>query len=239
MGTLAQLHRSDATAAPPPSPERAALAEAIAARDAANVRLSGLHGVADRATRNVRAAQEALDVAQGGVDAARAADGRAATDALLAGAATPPASLPAARAAVVACEDALAAATTARDALQAETAELEGHAFYRDAKVHTAAIAVMRDEMAATTRALIVEIGANDARRADLGKALALLVRHGIIKAQGPDAMPGVLELQCRFDSMRTFPFFDRPGASRTAAAWEAAIAALEADAAAPVPVLK
>ena len=142
-------------------------------------------------------------MAQGGVDAARAADGRAATDALLAGTATPPASLPAARAAVVACEDALAAATTARDALQAEIAELEGHAFYRDAKVHTAPIAVMRDEMAPTTRALIAEIGAHDARRADLGKALALLVSHGIIKAQGPDAMPGVLELQCRFDSMR------------------------------------
>jgi hypothetical protein len=140
----------------------------------------------------------------------------------------------------VACEDALAAATTARDALQAETAELEGHAFYRDAKVHTAAIAVMRAEMEATTRALIAEIGANDARRADLGKALALLVNHGIIKAQGPDAMPGVLELQCRFDSMRSvFPFFARANTSQTAAAWEAAIAALEADAAAPVPVLK
>jgi len=235
MATLVRLHA--AATVPPQSAARGALAEAIAARDAANVRLSGLHGVADRATRNVRAAQEALDVAQGGVDAARAADGRAATDALLAGTATPPASLPAARAAMVACEDALAAATTARDALQAEIAELTAALPIRQMRVDDCAVAVLREEADAAVRALLAEIEALHKQVADRGLALQWLTDQRVVIAWGADAMPGVGELQSRFTMPpRTWILSQHPDRAPSRLVWEAALAALKIDAAAPVP---
>ena len=229
------LRRSPTTQPPAQSPERVALAERIANRDAARARLAALRGVTDRGWRDVLAARDARDQAANAVERAGPADARAVTDALIAGTERPAPTLQAARAALVAAEDALAAAPVARDTVNADIAELDKSEPLRASLARDAAAAVFQAEALPAVHAVMEELDALYKQVADKGLALVALVNHDIISDVGPGAIPGLLELTSRINNLSVqWPWCHTPAASPTAAAWMAVVTALEADAAAP-----
>lgn len=222
---------------PPPSEARRRLAERIAERDADATRLASLRDIVDRGNDNVRVAREARDAAAASVANAGAIDRRAATDALIAGTPQPRPTSAAAHAMLDEAEAVLASAIFARDSVHAEIADLDKRAWLREQNVRDAAAAVMREEGADAITGLIAELEGLNKALADKAIAILALIRAGIVRDRGEGATPGLMELTVRFTNMSMgWPWIARPEASPTGRAWEAALAALMTDAAAPVP---
>lgn len=227
------------TQPPQQSPERAALAEAITMRDAARSRLAGLRGAVDRALLAIRAARDERDQATKATDRARAADAAEATQALIADAAVPAPSLPAARRAQQDAEDALAAAETARDTINAEIAKLNADASLREVRVNDCAVAVLQAETGPAVAALAAELDGLHRRIVDLGRTVDSLIAAGAVVTRGDARNDFAVTIADRselppasWDIARDMA----PCPTPTADMWEAAIAALKTDAAAPLP---
>jgi len=226
------------------TPARAKLAECITTRDHAAARLialSGADAAAGRAWLAVAAARAARDTAQTAVDQARADDALATTQALIDGAPTPRPTLPPARAGLVDAEDAVTAAEAARDAITAEIADLEARSASREQDVKDAAEAVLRAEMGGeTVQTLMAELNDLHRRCVDKGRALFWLINQNVVRDWGENATPGISELSQRNSSpAEKWSLWRAPGIAQTALAWDAALAALKADATAPVPTLQ
>ena len=228
-----------AAAAPPPSPYRAALADAIAARDAGRTRISNLRGAIGRAVIAIREAREERGQATRTADQARAADAAETTRALIADAEAPPATLPRARREQQDAEDALAAAETARDSINAEIAELERGAQLRDMAVDDAAVAVLRAETGPAVARLVAELDGLHQRTVDLGRTLDALIAANAVITGGEACTTLAATVSNRFEVPPASWEIARdvsPCPTPVADVWASALAALKADAAAPLP---
>ena len=223
--------------AAPASPERAALAEAIADHDDAKARIASLRGAVERARDAKLRAEEERDAANKLVEQAHTTDAKAMTDALISGASAPRATLPGARLAAQAAEDALAAAQSARDTIDAEIAELAAAMHWRDEAVDRAHAAVLMTNAAPAAARLVAELEALHRRMVDLHLALNALIRVNGVATRENGCFTHVASIAMRFESVPSFwNIAQQPGECPTRDAWQSAIAALKNDAAAPLP---
>jgi RNA 3'-terminal phosphate cyclase len=234
--SVAELRRTAPPAAPA-SPERAALAEAIAERDAATGRIEALRGAVERARSAKRAAEEERDAANKLVETARVADARATTDAMIAGAPSPAPTLPAARAALQHAEDALASAQYTHDAIGTEIAELVDRMHWRDGAVDRAVAAALLAEAAPAAAVLVAGLEELHRQMVDKHLALNALIRANGVATRENGCFTHVASVTMRFESVPSFwNIAQQPGECPTLAAWQKAIAELKVDAACPLP---
>jgi hypothetical protein len=175
MSSVTQMRR-----APPPiatrSPERSALAAAIANRDAATTRLAQLRSAVERLPYVWRS-EDAVDAARAAIEEARKTDARAMTDAAIAGTTSPPSAVPAARAALQVAEDALAARVATGETLTADIAELTSGEHGRDGAIDRAIQAVLLAESAPAVASLVASLESLHREMTDKHLALRALAR--------------------------------------------------------------
>jgi len=235
MSAVALLRRPGS--APPLSPARQRLAEAIAAQTAAAERIALLVSAQTRARTAWTAADAALTAAREGAEEAalRAHEHNVAT---LLG--NPPPSIPTRRDAAATLQGATDAATDAEAAAHAIAAELDtlqAGGRERADKIAAAASAVMREEMQPAAEALAAEIVALQRDMIDKGRALLALSRHNVVATQAPAATPAASAARAALESaLIDCAAWHRAGSSPSEARYEAALAALKADAMAEVP---
>ena len=242
LRALRAVKAADASGIPPLSAERVALAEAIAAhvdhqtqRAATSAAISTASDAIWDARRRVDAAPELMErakanVAQHLVDTARGVAG------------APPQTIRDARNAVTDAEDDLDAAKASRDALQAEMERLDGKAYFRKAAVEKAARAVLHAEAEATACALAAELHRMQQAMVALGDTVEWLAGAGaftVVEQHGgsygrPDDEAVRMTLNRLHSPPSSWKGLAQPEA---AVRWAAALAALQVDATAPLPV--
>jgi hypothetical protein len=218
---LARKPTTAPTTAPTPLPDaRAALKHAIDALAAARATAEKLRAATGPALAAIERHQAARTAAHDDLEQARAAAAASAASALMGGKETRAASLKTARAALEDAEDALATARAAREQIKAQQTATTADVARLEHRARAAAIGVLRAEAAPA----LVE-RADVLRREFFDAAAAILW----MSAQGA--------LNPRDDRVQALlGFCDRaPSPSTAGARWAATLAALEADAAAPV----
>jgi hypothetical protein len=173
---------------PAPSPERAALAGAIAQRDAVASEVAAIRAAVEAARAASHAAQQARAAAETGIATAKAAAGQHLTDAAMGTAGARPPDIRAARAALLAADDDCEVTQIAVDALATRLAEAERAEPAARLKVESAALACVRASpeaarLLADTERLQRELFANAA-------ALTHLHRIGGLDRAMPGANP-------------------------------------------------
>ena len=228
MASLAILKRPDSVSL---SPERAALAEQIKARDETKARLEAL--AAADTWRVTQKAESDRNAAVAAVDEAAERDAADSTDAILSGGAQPAPSLPAARAALHAAEETLEAARATRAAITDEIDELRRSESMRAFRLDAALLAVLDAEAAPMLAKLIAEF--DTMKRALIDKGLAIKTLRRAVFRPGPPDEASRVE-----NCLVTAPTYW--GASMdvaeypTASAWAAAIERLRDDAETVLP---
>ncbi len=230
-----------------PTPERAALAHAIAAHAAAVAKVAATEDAGTCASHAVWAAQTAVTTAQEGVSEARDATVQHLIDVASGGTGPAPRTERQARDAVADAEAALDAARAARDALKGRLPEAQADRDRTARKRTDAARAVIAAETTGYAAALVGEVEALQRRSMAQGAALRWLVSAGavpvvtavgFIHGQAADDATRAAVMRHELTSLVQTP----DGWHRTAAAagdmrWDKALADLERDAAAPLPL--
>ncbi len=230
-----------------PTPERAALAHAIAAHAAAAAHVAAIDAAAQRASEAVWDAQAAITKVGEAIGEAREAMLQHLIAAAGGGTGAAPHTEREARADLADAEAALDAARAARDALKGRLPEAE-QARYRAAWVRTeAARAVIAAEAADHAAALAAEVESLQRDALRKGAALCWLVKAGAVPTVqrvggefGRPADSATRDTLTRHEmvlQVDTVDGWQNSTAKAGAAAWNDALAALERDAAAPVPV--
>lgn len=230
-----------------PTPERAALAYAIAAHAAAVAHVNATDDASTRATSAVWDAQAALTAAQASVIEARDATVQHLIEVASGGTGLAPRTERQARDAVADAEAALDAARATRDALKGRLPDAEADRDRTARKRTDAARAVIAAEAAGHATALAVEVEALQRQSLAQGAALRWLVSAGAVPVI---TAIGFIHGQAADDVTRaavmrhdmTLLIHTPDGWHRTAAAagdvrWDAALTDLERDAAAPLPL--
>ena len=227
--------------APALSLERTALAAAIerhaaylAERDAAN----RAEGPAEDA---VTAAHRAVEAAQQAVERAPADAGRYLIAKAQGTAGEAPRTIRQARDALTDAEDALEAAIAARDAVKAEAARLATS--WTDTVVTRAAKAVLQAEGHDAARAVAAEVIRLQHDLVRAGQTLAFLVEAQVFPVvgaigsnYGKPADEEIRDALFRLQYSPPLTWHELTDRTDGAAVWRAAVAALEADATAPLP---
>lgn len=162
---------------PAPSPERAALAEAIADRSVIVAKIVATQSALDAARTALGAAREARGDAHRGIEAAKAAAGQHMAEA--GGTGTRPPGIREARDALTAAEDYCDIAQIAVDALAARLVEAEQREPFARRRVEVAALAAARSS--SETERLIAEVEKLQKELFAKGTALAYLHRIGAV----------------------------------------------------------
>ena len=235
---------------PPPAPSlgtaaRAALAEAIAAHAEAEANLTAANAAANPASQAVWAATRAVEEATTALAEAKTAAARHLTDVARGIAGEPPRSIKDARVALQDAEDTLEAAREARDALKVHLPEYEAREAFTKGRLRDAALAVLRAEAAPMADALVAELTEAQRTVATKGAALEWLVREGMIEASNVPAAPGSfnmvsnpakLALSRHRSPPQTWQLAHAEMTTAGPAPWQAALIALQRDAAAELP---
>jgi hypothetical protein len=217
---------------PPRSPERQALA--IETRDTHRDRIVNLQAAIQR-IGYLWKVEESVTAAREGIEEARRADARAATDAAIANTPPPPSAIPAARAALQEAEDTLANFIATKATLEADIAALQANASFRDDAVARSIAAVLLAEGAPAVAALVAELEALHARMADRHLALRELTKVGGVTMKENGLYTDAGNVSLRFSSLPEYWNIARQSGP-IAVAWAAAIEALKVDANAPLP---
>lgn len=230
------------------TPERAALVHAIAAHAAAVARVAATDAAAQRASEAVWDAQASITKTGEAIGEAREATLQHLIAAAGGGTGAAPHTEREARADLADAEAALDAARAARDALKGRLPEAEA-ARDRAARVRTeAARAVIAAEAADHAAALAREVEGLQRAALAKGAALAWLAKAGAVETVqrigGEYGRPANLAIRAAVDRHNlvmqqavTHDGWHHAPAQAGAAAWDAALAALERDAAAAVPL--
>lgn len=245
LRTLRAVKPAEAGGIPPLSPERSALADAIAAqvdhqaqRAATSTAISTASAALREAWRRLDAAPELVarakaNVAQHLVDVARGVPGM------------PPQTIREARNAVTDAEDDLNVAKASREALEAELERLDGRTYLFKAAVEKAARAVLHAEAEATACALAAELAAMQRAMVALGETVEWLAGAGAFtvseRSGGSYGRPDDEAIRMALYRLHS-PMHSWNGLAlaqpSAAAGWIAAFAALQVDATAPLPVV-
>ncbi len=230
-----------------PTPERAALAHAIAAHAAAVAHVAATDAAAQRASEAVWDAQASITKAGEAIGEAREATLQHLIAAAGGGTGAAPHTEREARADLADAEAALDAARAARDALKGRLPEAEADRDQAARKRTTAARAVIAAEAAGHAAALAGEVEALQRQSLVKGAALIWLVKVGALPVitdttfmNGRPADPVIRATE--FRHIQTLEVHSTDGWNNIAAAagdvpWDAALADLERDAAAPLPL--
>ncbi len=231
-----------------PTPERAALAHAIAAHAAAAAHVKATDDAGTRASNAVWDAQAAVTAAQEAVSEAR--DVMVQHMIAVVGGGTDPASRTErdAQDAVLAAEGVLDAARTARDALKGRLPDAERERDDAARRRTEAARAVIVAETAGHAAVLVGEVEALQRQSLAKGAALRWLVQAGAVPVitaigftHGQAADDAIRAAVFRHDvTLQVHAADCWHGTATTAgdAPWKAALADLERDAATPLPLL-
>jgi hypothetical protein len=209
---MASAHKVET--APARTQERAALAEAIADRDAILARMAEIERLADEGTGTLAQHERALAAAERALADAVAESARCATG--MEDAYTAPIPIRERRDAIQDARDTLAAHRAGRELLAREAEQLTQRLTYARMRVERCATAVVRADPA--TRRLLEQYAAASRRVADLDAAVYLIRRRDMVA----DADRPLLTLAVHD--------------SRRAEAWRAAIELLAKDADAELP---
>lgn len=239
------LRRPARTEPPGLSPERTALAEAIASVTELRAQLDATHKALDTAQPVVWAANDALDAAPELVERAKANAAIYLQQQARGLAPEPPQTIREARNLVADAQDALDAARAAVTALQAERASLQSRLPMAEEAVRRAARRVLHAEAEASACAMAAELATMQRAMVALGNtvewlagagAFAVVEQHG-----GSYGKPADEVIRMALYRLQSPPYswnglaLAQPGAT---AGWVAAFAALQADATAPLPVV-
>jgi hypothetical protein len=226
--------------APEPTPERAALAHAIARAADADVRKAALVKARATADEEVRLARRAVDAAGEAVEAAPSNAARHLTDTALGTAGAAPQTIREARAAAIEAADHLDSCLAAREALGSEQAA--GNNGLPALLVTDAAVAVVKAEVAGRAAAMAAEVAELQRRLVVRGSALEWLSNKGVLPPGARGAEDPIRDTVRR---MEVSPQQWANGTIRYATsvfeptgrlAWEAAFEQLLRDANAPLP---
>jgi chromosome segregation ATPase len=201
--------------APPRTPEREALAEAIARRDTATKQLARIQAAHERASNTIYDLKDSVDKAIATLDEAKAGEGSYLAAVALGDADAALSPVKAAAAAVEEANDQLGTARRTRDALEAEMKAVESELMWTKSKLDDAVRDVVRADPA--IRKLAGDHAAADRHYNDLHRAMETMQRY----------LPDDLKF---WHGTGRWP--DLTGA----ATWSAAITALASDAGAPLP---
>jgi chromosome segregation ATPase len=201
---------------PPRTPEREALAEAIARRDAATKQLARVQAALDRASDAVYDSKDGVDKAIAALDEAKADEGRHLTAVALGEADAALSPVKTAAAVVEQANEQLATARAMRTALEAEIKTAENDLMWTKNKIDDAVSAAVKTDPA--VRQLVADFEAASKTYAELRQAMNVVRRERM-----PDT-PG------SWDSVRNWS--ELPAAT----AWKVAIDALASDADALLP---
>ena len=242
---LRAVRSASAGGAPPLSPERVALAEAIAAHVDHQAQRAATSAAISTASDTVWNARRRLDAAPELIERAKANVAQHMADTARGVAGTPPQSLREARNAVADAEDDLDAAKAAQDALRVQMEELDGRAYHFQNAVGRAARAVLHAEAEATACALAAELRRMQQEMIALGDTVEWLAGAGaftVVEQHGGSyGKPADEAIRTVLNRLQSAPrswtglAIAQPSA---AALWTAAFAALQADATAPLPLV-
>ena len=230
----------------PPSPERAALAAAIAVHVDLQARRAATSAAMQTADSAIWDARRRLDAAPELVERAKANAAQHLADVARGVPGMPPQSIREARNAVTDAENDLDAAKAARDALRAQMEELDGHAYLVKGAVERAALAVIGAEAADAARAMAADLVRLQREMLATGQAVEWLIRtaKALPIGEKPGGMFGrAVDDATRYAISRLHTNPDSWDTSRPrtmgdgAAPWVAAFAALQVDATAPLPL--
>ena len=227
------------------TPEREALAHAIAAHAEAVATASGMARAIHNADQAVYAARDAVGRAEAAVNESR--------DVLVAhlvvtasgGISAAPRSVREARDALDDAKGALDAARGARDALQGRLPDAQGRVRMKATLLSDAAHAVIASEAAGHAAALGEDVQAVQVEAIRKGAALAWLSKVGALpmvqqstgRVLADPAMRRAVSWQEQTQRASTLDGWQQAAATAGALAWDEALAALQRDAAAPLPL--
>ncbi|NPD68924.1 hypothetical protein HN018_02860 [Lichenicola cladoniae] len=224
----------------PLSPERAALAEAIANHRAHAATREAVANMASSATSGIALARRAVSLAEDGVLEAQAAAGRFLIATAKGEASEAPRTVRQARDDLTDALDNLAAAEVAQAAAQTE---LEGLSDYMSTtNLKRAAVAVLQADGASAALAVAAEVGRLQQELSRHGQLLNFLVATGAFAVSDRVGMyhgqPADEAVRIAHERLNSPPSSWRALTDRTdaAAPWRAALEALEGDATAPLP---
>ena len=198
------------------SPQRQALAEALARRNSLDAQLTALLKAKEQAWRNVLAAERAIAAAEANIETAKIAAAKHITDAALGRAGPAPISMRDARAAVQDAKDEHEARVAACDGLKAQIEKVEQSRSLLNLAVDDALRAVIANDP--VVHGLLQRWAALQRESADVRAALHSL--SGLL----PKEASG-------WDAIRNYPDL------HLEAQWAAALNALRADPDAPLPL--
>lgn len=225
---------------PTPSPERAALAEAIATHKAHVADREAVAGMTNAATNGIALARRDVSLAEDGVLEAQAAASRYLISLAKGQAGEAPRTVRQARDALTDALDNLAAAEAAQAAAQSELQSLS--VSMSDTYLKRAAVAVLQADGAAAAKAVVAEVARLQHELVRHGQLLQFLVTTGAFPVSDQIGshygQPADEDVRVAHDRLSSPPSTWRAIAERTdaAAPWRAALEALEADAMAPLP---
>ena len=202
--------------APPRTPEREALAEAIARRDTATKQLVRIAAAHEHASETVYDLKDSVDKAIATLDEAKAGEGSYLAAVALGDADAALSPVKAAAAAVEEANDQLGTARRTRDALEAEMKAVESELMWAKSKLDEAVGDAVKADPA-TARLVAVF---NEAER----RFMSLRQAMGVV---GTSRLPKGSEF---WDCQHNWP------ALTDAPVWQAAVTALASDADAPLP---
>jgi chromosome segregation ATPase len=202
--------------APPRSPEREQLAEAIARRDTATKHLKRIQAAHERASNTIYDLKDRVDKVIATLDEAKAGEGSYLAAVALGEADAALSPVKTAAANVEQANDLLDTARRTRDALETEIKAVERELMFADMATDERIADAVRTDPA--VRQLVADFEAASKTYAELRQAMTAVRREWL-----PDASRS-------WDSIRNWP--EMP----TAVAWKAALAALREDADAPLP---
>ena len=231
-----------------PTPERVALAHAIAGHAAAIAHVVATDEAGNRASQAVWDAQAAVTAAHEGVGEARDASVQHMIAAAGGDTGPAPRTERQARDALADAEAALDAARSARDALKGRLPDAERERDIAARRRTEAARAVIAAETADHAAALAVEVESLQRNALAKGAALARLAKARAVETvqqpgmeYGRPADPAIRAALYRHDLVMQFAVtpdgWHHASAQAGAAPWDAALAALERDAAAVLPL--
>ena len=248
LRALRAVKPAEAGGTPPPTPERAALADAIAAHVDLQAQRAATSVATQTASETIWDARRRVDAAPELVERAKANVAQHLADVARGTAGMPPQTIREARNAVTDAQDDLDVAEASRDALRAEMERLDGQAYFIKDAVEKAALAVIAAEMADATRTLAADLVRLQGEMYATGQVLVWLTRTA--KALPVGETPGGTFGRVADDTIRhAINRLQTPPAQwdghmpatamgDAAEPWRAALAALQADATAPLPVV-
>jgi len=247
FGTFEMLRAVKSSPPPPPSPARAALATAIAEHTAAKAKHDALEAAVGRwdgpARVAVRTAEAALEDARASLEQAKQDGATYLVEKSLGDARAPSLSVKDAREAITLAADQLESARQAVETLKARIPDAASALDWAERRLDAATLAVIKESPA--PEKLLAEVQTIFDQLFDKATLLLWFLHNETfdmndVQTGGGTEFSPAARMKHRLQNLNTMHFFDdRPGTLHPALAiWDNALAALKADASAPLPPL-